>query len=130
MLAALAALERTHGGWAAEPAWELAPEEDAVVGEAEDGDGRAPACGEPQRWVLGSSAAASAERAARLRYVREKSVPGLRWAMHQVGLLLEHRRRAAGSPPRVLLDLDARTWAADSDRALAVFTGYGLGPGV
>ena len=121
-LAALGALERAHGRWDAVPSWELAPPE-AMVGEvSEVGEvgevGEAEGADEPatdsdsieqqeqqQRWVLGGSAAASAERAARLRYVREKSEPALRWALHQAGLLLERRRQTATAPPRVLLDI-------------------------
>jgi len=115
-LAAIGALDQAHCRWDAVPSWELAPPEAVVgeVGEASEAEG----VGEPatdcdsdeqqepqQRWVLGGSAAASAERAAHLRYVREKSEPALRWALHQAGLLLERRRQTATTPPRVLLDI-------------------------
>jgi hypothetical protein len=115
-LAAIGALDQAHCRWDAVPSWELAPPEAVVgeVGEASEAEGVGePATGcdsdeqqEPQqRWVLGGSAAASAERAAHLRYVREKSEPALRWALHQAGLLLERRRQTATTPPRVLLDI-------------------------
>ena len=95
---------------------ELAPAEAVVgevgeVGEAEGAGEPATECGPggsqvpQQRWALGGSAAASAERAAHLRYVRERSEPALRWALHQAGLLLERRRQTAATPPRALLDI-------------------------
>ena len=115
-LAAMGALEHAHCRWDSVPSWELAPAEAVVgevgeVGEAEGAGEPATECGPggsqapQQRWVLGGSAAASAERAAHLRYVRERSEPALRWALHQAGLLLERRRQTAATPPRALLEI-------------------------
>ena len=112
----MGALEQAHCRWDAAPSWELAPAEAVVgevgeVGEAEGAGEPATECGPggsqapQQRWVLGGSAAASAERAAHLRYVRERSEPALRWALHQAGLLLERRRQTAATPPRALLEI-------------------------
>ncbi len=77
--------------------WGLAPPS-ALVGEVEEEELLEGAAAGP--WVLGGSAAASAERAARLLYVHEKVEPALRWALLQVEELIEKRPGA-----RALLDV-------------------------